>query len=132
MKKFWKKRIRNISIYPSLWMNPTSFQKNFFSSEWVVNKGRIFKGCQSSLALLISGRISTSFYWENWKMHLDVSIQIRNAGFMSKFVPGGTVHWNEVKVVVLCARQYMPWNLLLIIVLNNFWYFKHQTLTRIC
>ena len=28
--------------------------------------------------------------------------------------------------------QYMPWNLLLIIVLNNFWYFKHQTLTRIC
>ena len=26
----------------------------------------------------------------------------------------------------------MPWNLLLIKVLNDFWYFKHQILTRIC
>ena len=42
-----------------------------------------------------------------------------------------TVRWNEVKVAVLCARQYMPWNLLLIIVLNHFWYLKHQTLTRL-
>ena len=44
---------------------------------------------------------------------------------------GGTVCWIEVKLAVLCARQYMPWNLLLIKVLNNFWYFKHQILTRI-
>ena len=42
-----------------------------------------------------------------------------------------TVRWNEIKVAVLCARQYMPWNLLLIKVLNNFWYFKHQTSTMI-
>ena len=37
-----------------------------------------------------------------------------------------TVRWIEVKVAVLFARQYMPWNLLLIKVLNKFWYFKHQ------
>ena len=30
------------------------------------------------------------------------------------------------------ASKYMPWTVLLIIVLNNFWYFKHQILTRIC
>ena len=35
-----------------------------------------------------------------------------------------TVCWIEVKVAVLCAHQYMPWNLLLIKVLNNFWYFQ--------
>ena len=39
--------------------------------------------------------------------------------------------WIEVKVAVLCARQYMPWNLFLIKILNNFWHFKHQILTRI-
>ena len=43
-----------------------------------------------------------------------------------------TVCWIEVKVAVLCACQYMPWNLFLIIILNNFWYFKHQTSTGIC
>ena len=43
-----------------------------------------------------------------------------------------TVCWVEVKVAVLCAQQYMPWNLLLIKLLNNFWYFKHQILTKIC
>ena len=43
-----------------------------------------------------------------------------------------TVCWIEVKVAVLCSRQYIPWNLLIIKFLNNFWYFKHQILTRIC
>ena len=43
----------------------------------------------------------------------------------------GTVCWIEVKVAVLCAQQYMPWNLLIIKVLNNFWYFKHQIPTMI-
>ena len=42
------------------------------------------------------------------------------------------VCWIEVKVAVLCAHQYMPWNLLLIKVLDNFWYFKHQIPTRTC
>ena len=41
-----------------------------------------------------------------------------------------TVCWIEVKVAVLCAHQYMPWNLHLIKVLHNFWYFKHQIPTR--
>ena len=44
----------------------------------------------------------------------------------------GTVCWIEVKVAVLCARQYMPWNLLIIKVFNIFLYFKHQILTSIC
>ena len=44
----------------------------------------------------------------------------------------GTVCWIEVRVALLCAQQYVPWNLLIIEVLNNFWYFKHQILTRIC
>ena len=44
----------------------------------------------------------------------------------------GTVCWIKVKVAVLCAQQYMPWNLNIIKVLNNFWYFKYQILTRIC
>ena len=34
------------------------------------------------------------------------------------------VHWNGVKAAVSCAHQHMPWNLLLIIALNNFWCFK--------
>ena len=46
--------------------------------------------------------------------------------------PPITVCWIEVKVAVLCAHQYMPWNLLLIKVLDNFWYFKHQIPTRTC
>ena len=41
----------------------------------------------------------------------------------------GTVCWIEVKVAILC---FVPWNLLLIKTLNNFWYFKHQISTRIC
>ena len=45
---------------------------------------------------------------------------------------GGTVCWIGVKVAVLCARQYMSWNMFLIKVLNNFWYFEHQILTMIC
>ena len=44
----------------------------------------------------------------------------------------GTVCWIEVKVAVLCAHQYMPWNLLLIKVLHNSWYSKHQIPTRTC
>ena len=44
----------------------------------------------------------------------------------------GTVRWNEVKVVVLRASKFLPGNLLLIMVLNNFWYFQHQTSIRIC
>ena len=51
---------------------------------------------------------------------------------ISSIFDPSTVCWIEVKVAVLCAHQYMPWNLLLIKVLNNFWYFKHQILTRIC
>ena len=47
-------------------------------------------------------------------------------------LPPSTVCWIGVKVAVLCARQYMPWNLLIINVLNNFWYFKHQIPTRTC
>ena len=57
----------------------------------------------------------------------------KNCG-ISRFIPltsFGTVCWIEVKVVVLCARQYLPWNLLIITVLNKFWYLKHQILTRI-
>jgi len=46
--------------------------------------------------------------------------------------PPPTVCWIGVKVAVLCARQYMPSNLLIIKVLNNFLYFKHQILTGIC
>ena len=41
----------------------------------------------------------------------------------------GTVCWIGVKVSVLCARQYMSWNIFLIKVLNNFWYFEHPILT---
>ena len=41
-----------------------------------------------------------------------------------------TVCWIEVKVAVLCAHQHMPWNPLLIKVLHNFSYFKHQIPTR--
>ena len=44
----------------------------------------------------------------------------------------GTVCWIRVKVVVLCAHKYMLWNLLLIKVLNNFWYYKHQIPTGTC
>ena len=42
-----------------------------------------------------------------------------------------TVCWIEVKVGVLYARQCMPWDLLLTKVLNIFWYFKHQIMTKI-
>ena len=35
-------------------------------------------------------------------------------------------------MAVFCAHQYMPWNLLLIKVLINFWYFKHQISTGTC
>ena len=45
---------------------------------------------------------------------------------------GGTVCWIEVKVVVLCAQHYMSWNIFLIKVLNNIWYFEHPILTMIC
>ena len=41
----------------------------------------------------------------------------------------GTVCWIGVKVAVLCAQQYMSWNIYLIKVLNNFWYFEHPILT---
>ena len=44
---------------------------------------------------------------------------------------GDTVCWIGVKVAVLCARQYMSWNIFLIKVLNNFWYFEHRILTMI-
>ena len=52
----------------------------------------------------------------------------------SKFFHTGspTVCWIGVKVAVLCARQYMSWNIFLIKVLNNFWYFEHPILTMIC
>ena len=40
--------------------------------------------------------------------------------------------WNEVKVAVLCAHQYMPWSLIIIKVLNNFWHFEHYIPTRTC
>ena len=43
----------------------------------------------------------------------------------------GTVCWIGVKVAVLCAQQYMSWNIFLIKVLNNFWYFEHPILTMI-
>ena len=43
-----------------------------------------------------------------------------------------TVCWIGVKLVVLCAQQYIPRNLLIIKVLNNFWYFKHQIPSRTC
>ena len=45
--------------------------------------------------------------------------------------PPPIVSWIEVKVAVLCPRQYMPKNLILMKVFNKFWYFKHQILTRI-
>ena len=60
------------------------------------------------------------FYTRRWE--LKISIWRR---------PQGTVCWIEVKVAVLCAQQYMPWDLHMIKVLNNFSYFKHQILTRI-
>ena len=63
--------------------------------------------------------------------HRDPSIN--GVDFFSEFLtPPSTVCWIEVKVAVLCALQYMPWNLLLIKVLINFWYFKHQILTGTC
>ena len=43
--------------------------------------------------------------------------------------PHSAVCWIGVKVAVLCARQYMSWNIFLIKVLNNFWYFEHPILT---
>ena len=43
-----------------------------------------------------------------------------------------TVYWIEVKVAVFSARQYMLWNIFIIKVLNIFWYFKLEILTRIC
>ena len=42
-----------------------------------------------------------------------------------------TVCWIGVKVAVLCAWQYMPWNIFLIKVLNNVWYFEQPILTMI-
>ena len=53
-------------------------------------------------------------------------------GRLGTYMIPPTVCWIEVKVAVLCAHQYMPWNLLLIKVLNNFWYFKHQISTGTC
>ena len=44
----------------------------------------------------------------------------------------GTVCWIGFKVAVLCAQQYMFWNIFIIKVLNNFWYFEHPILTMIC
>ena len=46
--------------------------------------------------------------------------------------PHGTGCWIRVKVAVLWARQCMSWNIFLIKVLNNFWYFEHWILTMIC
>ena len=46
--------------------------------------------------------------------------------------PTPSVCWIEVKVAVLSAHQYIPWKLILIKFLNNFWYFKVQMSTRIC
>ena len=43
----------------------------------------------------------------------------------------GTVCWIGVKVAVLCARQYISWNIFVIKVLNDFWYFNHPILTMI-
>ena len=43
-----------------------------------------------------------------------------------------TVCWIGVKVAVLWAVQYMPWNVFLIKVLNNVWYFEQPILTMIC
>ena len=37
----------------------------------------------------------------------------------------------ELEVAVLCAQQYMSWNIFPIQVLNNFCYFEHPTLTMI-
>ena len=42
-----------------------------------------------------------------------------------------TVWRIEFKVAVLCAQQCIPWNLLIIKVLNIFWYFEHRILTII-
>ena len=75
------------------------------------------------------------FHWSNLLLCSYVSTTpIGQIGLkMGKFPLGnGTVCWIEVKVAVLCAHQYMPWNLLLIKVLDNFWHFKHQIPTRTC
>ena len=41
------------------------------------------------------------------------------------------VCWIGVKGALLCAQQYMSWNIFLTKVLNNFWYFEHPILTMI-
>ena len=55
-----------------------------------------------------------------------------SVGYLVSTWLGGTVCWIEVKVAVLCAHQYMLWNQLLMKILINVWYFKHQILTWIC
>ena len=68
------------------------------------------------------------FYVSDFTFYLHATIPHRDGGTRDL----GTVCWIEVKVAVLCARQCMPWNLLIIKVLNNFWHFKHQIPTRTC
>ena len=42
------------------------------------------------------------------------------------------VCWIGVKLAVLCARLYMHWNIFIIKVLNNVWYFQQPILSMIC
>ena len=63
--------------------------------------------------------------------HKRVTIENRTVGTWGRG-RGGTVCRIGVKVAVLCAQQFMPWNILIIKVLNNFWYFKYQIPTRTC
>ena len=104
------------------WTDLMTFNSTIIIS-WKMNKFNLSIRCSQWVGIIFEGEV---FLPKNFKVQINQSVlfMARNLSF--------TVCWNEVKVAVLCARQYMPWNLLLIIVLNNFWYFKHQTSTRIC
>ena len=78
-----------------------------------------------------------NFFWGMWQFLIKIMREsvsehswTSKAG-MSQAGGQGTVCWIGVKVAVLCAQQYMSWNIFLIKILNNFWYFEHPILTMI-
>ena len=109
----------NICSNICMWSNAMGVSRNI----------RLFLSPLKLLLFPLLLAISNSF-WERKLNNIFVTVGGAKS-FIPKLGHQGTVCWIEVKVAVLCARQYMPWNLLLIKVLNSFWYFKHQISTRI-
>ena len=84
-----------------------------------------FKGLQ-----IITKVVGSQSRWKFWKFEgggeqvvmwwEDMPPSLNRVNWSAK-IWGGTVCWIEVKVAVLCAQQCMPWSLLIIKVLNDFW-----------